>query len=104
MEVKGVFEHFNMRGIKGPQVEFYAPNIKFLSFKAVAAHKYVISFCVGLELYNVGTRKTVFAAYTLTYALMSVLGIAIGIGVTSAIEHNENNYKATVGVLQVSYL
>ena len=56
-----------------------------------------------MELYNVGTPKLLYAAYTLTYALMSVLGIGIGIGVTAAIEDNEKTYQVTVGVLQVSY-
>ena len=72
------------------------------SLIAVAAHKYVISFCVGLELYNVGTPKILYAAYTVTYAMMSVIGIGIGIGVTSAIEDNEKAYMTTVGVLSVS--
>ena len=73
-----------------------------IGFIAVAAHKYVISFCVGLELYNVGTPKLLYAAYTVTYAMMSVIGIGIGIGVTSAIEDNEKAYMTTVGVLSVS--
>ena len=58
---------------------------------------------MGLELYNVGTPKLVYAAYTITYAMMSVIGIGIGIGVTSAIEDNEKAYMTTVGVLSVSY-
>ena len=74
----------------------------FTPLIAVAAHKYVISFCVGLELYNVGTPKILYAAYTVTYAMMSVIGIGIGIGVTSAIEDNEKVYMTTVGVLSVS--
>ena len=78
-------------------------NSYILSLTAVAAHKYVISFCVGLELYNVGTPKLLYAAYTITYAMMSVIGIGIGIGVTSAIEDNEKAYMTTVGVLSVSY-
>ena len=34
--------------------------------------------------------------------MMSVIGIGIGIGVTSAIEDNEKAYMTTVGVLSVS--
>ena len=49
------------------------------------------------------TPKKLYIVYMLTYALMSVLGIAIGIGITSAGEHSGNSYKGTVGVLQVSY-
>ena len=69
-------------------------------FAAVATHKYVISFCVGLELYNADTPKRLYFAYMLVYALMSAIGIAIGIGVTSAIQDNTNAYNVTVGVLQ----
>ena len=35
--------------------------------------------------------------------MMSVIGIGIGIGVTSAIEDNEKAYMTTTGVLSVSY-
>ena len=68
--------------------------------KAVATHKYVISFCVGLELYSVDTPKILYAAYMLIYALMSSIGIAIGIAVTT-VEDNTIVYMVTVGVLQV---
>ena len=68
---------------------------------AVATHKYVISFCVGLELYNANTPKLLYAAYMLVYALMSTIGIAIGIAITSSVEDNTFSYMVTVGVLQV---
>ena len=37
----------------------------------------------------------------LVYALMSVIGIAIGISITVAVENNTTAYMVSVGVLQV---
>ena len=68
---------------------------------AVATHKYVISFCVGLELYNADTPKILYASYMLVYALMSSIGIAIGIAVTTTVEDDTTSYLMSVGVLQV---
>ena len=67
---------------------------------AVATHKYVISFCVGMELYNADTPKKIYAAYMLVYALMTSIGIAIGIVITTVTE-NDPNYLLTTGILQV---
>jgi len=72
----------------------------WLLFAAVATHKYVISFCVGLELYNADTPKLLYAAYMIVYAMMSMIGIAIGIAVTTSVEDNTFAYMITVGVLQ----
>ena len=80
-------------------VNFY-PNLFFCL--AVATHKYVISFCVGLELYNADTPKLLYAAYMIVYAMMSMIGIAIGIAVTTSVEDNTFAYMITVGVLQVN--
>ena len=72
-----------------------------LSYLAVATHKYVISFCVGLELYNAETPKILYAAYMVVYALMSMIGIATGILVTISFEVDTYAYMVTVAVLQV---
>ena len=72
----------------------------FPFFLAVASHKYVISFCVGLELYNADTPKVLYAVYILTFALMSSIGIAIGTTIT-AVQDNTTSYLMSVGVLQV---
>lgn len=69
---------------------------------AVATHKYVISFCVGLELYNAETPMKLYAAYMLVYALMSPIGIGVGIAVTTIVEDNTTAYLVAVGVLQVN--
>ena len=75
--------------------------IIFVLLAAVATHKYVISFCVGMELYNAGTPRKVFIAYILVYALMSPFGIGIGIAITTLVENNTTSYLITIGVLQV---
>ena len=74
--------------------------MKFL-ITAVASHKYVISFCVGLELHNANTPKIIYATYIVVFALMSSIGIAIGIVITT-ISEDSPNYMVTTGVLQVA--
>ena len=74
--------------------------MKFL-ITAVASHKYVISFCVGLELHNANTPKTIYATYIVVFALMSSIGIAIGI-VIATIYEDKPNYLVITGVLQVT--
>lgn len=49
---------------------------------AVAAHKLVIGFCVGVELVNSKTKLVLMLVYMLTYSLVSPLGIGIGIALT----------------------
>ena len=71
-------------------------------FSAVASHKFVIAFCVGLELRNADTPKVRYIVYMLIFSLMSPLGIAIGIVVTSAQDTETPAYIITTGVLQVS--
>ena len=75
-----------------------------ISSTAVAAHKYVISFCVGLELYNANIPKKLYAIYTLTLAITSVIGIGIGTVIISGFEGNQENYMSIwVGIFQVIY-
>lgn len=48
-------------------------------FAAVAAHKFVIAFCIGVELITYNTRRYLSIIYICTFAIVSPLGIAIGI-------------------------
>ncbi|KOB70445.1 Zinc/iron transporter [Operophtera brumata] len=48
-------------------------------FAAVSAHKYIIAFCIGVELLAAGTRRWLSLVYIFTFSFMSALGIAIGI-------------------------
>ena len=48
-------------------------------------HKYVLSFCVGLELFTGKQNKFwINFCYIFVYAVMSPIGIAIGIVVTES--------------------
>ena len=53
-----------------------------LSIAAIAFHKFVINFCVCLELQQNGTKKFIFYSYLTVFSLISSLGIAIGIIIT----------------------
>lgn len=47
-------------------------------FLAVASHKFVIAFCIGVELIASRTRTYLSVIYTCTFAVVSPLGIGIG--------------------------
>ncbi|XP_076643576.1 uncharacterized protein LOC143353857 [Halictus rubicundus] len=49
-------------------------------FAAVAAHKFVIAFCIGVELIASNTRRYLSIIYVCTFAVVSPLGIGIGMG------------------------
>ena len=65
---------------------------------AVASHKYVISFCVGLELFQAQTRLALYTAYIIIYAILTPIGIGIGIGISQI--GTGPAYFVTVGFLQ----
>ena len=48
----------------------------------MTAHKFVISFCVCLELLEAGTKRFIFYSYLGVFSLTSCLGIAGGILIT----------------------
>lgn len=48
-------------------------------FGAVAAHKLVLAFCIGVELVVTRTRFVLLLIYVVTFAIVSPLGIGIGI-------------------------
>ncbi|XP_014473188.1 PREDICTED: zinc transporter ZIP1-like isoform X3 [Dinoponera quadriceps] len=47
-------------------------------FGAVAAHKFVIAFCIGVELIASRTRRYLSIIYVFTFAVVSPIGIGIG--------------------------
>ncbi|XP_017062474.1 zinc transporter ZIP1 [Drosophila ficusphila] len=59
-------------------LESSASSVWFM-FGAVSAHKLVLAFCVGVELIVARTRMTLAVLYVLTFAVVSPLGIGIGI-------------------------
>ena len=70
--------------------------------EAVASHKFVISFCIGLELYHANTPTILYFIYMNIFALMSPIGIGVDIAITNAITQNTTRYMVTVGVLEVT--
>lgn len=48
-------------------------------FGAVSAHKYIIAFCIGVELLAAGTKRWLSIVYIFTFSFVSALGIAVGI-------------------------
>lgn len=47
-------------------------------FGAVAAHKFVIAFCIGVELIASKTRRYLSVIYVVTFAVVSPIGIGVG--------------------------
>ncbi len=66
----------------------------------MATHKYVISFCVGLELITARTPLRLYAVYMCVFSLVSPLGVGIGIGISSAAGTGGDSYTFTVAILQ----
>lgn len=55
-------------------------------FGAVAAHKFVIAFCIGVELVSSGLKTVIIIIYIFTFAVVSPLGIGIGTALTNGSE------------------
>ena len=66
---------------------------------AVATHKYVMSFWVGLELYMAKTRLSIYVIYIFVWSIMSPVGIGIGLAVLGNIAH-PINYYMSIAILQ----
>ncbi|XP_043272674.1 zinc transporter ZIP1-like isoform X2 [Venturia canescens] len=53
-------------------------------FGAVAAHKFVIAFCIGVELIASRTNRFLTVVYVCTFAVVSPMGIGIGMALTGS--------------------
>lgn len=69
-------------------------------FAAVSAHKLVLAFCIGVELIVAQTRLLLVVIYTVTFAVVSPLGILVGILVTSEESGDELSEGMVSFVLQ----
>ncbi|XP_026466508.1 zinc transporter ZIP3-like [Ctenocephalides felis] len=58
-------------------------NVYYL-FGAVSAHKLVIAFCIGIELVSSNLKTKLVIAYIFTFAVVSPLGIGLGLVVSSS--------------------
>jgi zinc transporter 1/2/3 len=61
---------------------------------AVAAHKFVISFCLGVEYLVTGIRRLLLTLYIAIFSIATPVGIGIGIALTS--ESNTDTVATTV--------
>lgn len=69
-------------------------------FAAVASHKFVISFCVGLELSTTGVTLLIHTIYILTFSLVTPLGIGIGIAMTAGVVEGDADHSLSSLILQ----
>ncbi|XP_005174889.1 uncharacterized protein LOC101893290 [Musca domestica] len=65
-------------------------------FAAVSAHKLVLAFCVGVELIVARTRPILAAVYTITFAIVSPIGVAIGLAVSHDSSSSEDSIPSAV--------
>lgn len=63
-------------------------------FGAVSAHKLVIAFCIGIELVSSGLKTVIIVTYIFTFAVVSPIGIGIGLILTN--EGESSTTKASV--------
>lgn len=70
-------------------------NVWYL-FAAIATHKLVIAFCVGVELISTRTKLVLIFVYLATFAAVTPLGIGVGIALSSDGEEAGTSSVATV--------
>ncbi|XP_064091659.1 uncharacterized protein LOC135205240 [Macrobrachium nipponense] len=68
-------------------------------FGAIAAHKFVIAFCLGVKLLT-SMSMGLMVIYMVVFALVSPLGIAIGIIVTETASSDPGAHTVLVTILQ----
>ncbi|XP_068224132.1 uncharacterized protein, partial [Palaemon carinicauda] len=68
-------------------------------FGAIAAHKFVITFCLGVKLLT-SMSMGLMVIYMVVFALVSPLGIAIGIIVTETASADPSTHTVLVTILQ----
>lgn len=66
-------------------LESSSKNVWYM-FGAVSAHKLVIAFCIGVELVTSGMTTSVILIYVFIFAIVSPVGIGLGLIVTSESE------------------
>ncbi|XP_017864831.1 PREDICTED: zinc transporter ZIP1 [Drosophila arizonae] len=67
-------------------------------FGAVAAHKLVLAFCVGMELLVARTRAYLAIIYLITFSIVTPIGIGVGIAISQQSNGNQTNVPS--GILQ----
>ncbi|CAG0879250.1 unnamed protein product [Cyprideis torosa] len=72
----------------------------WILFFGVAAHKFVIAFCVGMELMHTGAPLRRFFGYMFSFCVTSPIGIAVGMAITAWTNPDEYSQELTLAVLQ----
>nr|XP_017003809.2 zinc transporter ZIP1 [Drosophila takahashii] len=67
-------------------------------FGAVAAHKLVLAFCVGMELLVARTRSSLAILYLVTFSIVTPIGIGVGLGISQQVAAGQPSLPS--GVLQ----
>ncbi|KAI8037217.1 hypothetical protein M5D96_009968 [Drosophila gunungcola] len=67
-------------------------------FGAVAAHKLVLAFCVGMELLVARTRASLAIVYLVTFSIVTPIGIGVGLGISQQVAAGQPSLPS--GVLQ----
>ncbi|XP_030749149.1 zinc transporter ZIP3-like [Sitophilus oryzae] len=70
-------------------LESSAGNVWYM-FGAVAAHKLVIAFCIGVELVTTNMKTYLIVIYVFTFAVVSPMGIGIGMAISNLEENSSD--------------
>lgn len=65
---------------------------------AIAAHKLVLAFCIGMEIMMAHTRWLIAVIYLIVFSIVTPIGVGIGIAVSESSAANEPSIPA--GILQ----
>ncbi|XP_067008327.2 zinc transporter ZIP1 [Anabrus simplex] len=76
-------------------LETSVANVWYL-FAAIATHKLVIAFCVGVELVSSRTRLALVLVYIATFAAVTPLGIGVGLVLSNADDSNTSTVATVV--------
>lgn len=61
-----------------------SPAHVWLFFGAIASHKFVLAFCVGVELIVAKTNTKLAVCYVLIFSVVSSIGIGVGMAISSS--------------------
>lgn len=65
---------------------------------AIAAHKLVLAFCIGMEIMMAHTRWLIAVIYLVVFSIVTPIGVSIGIAVSEGSSANQPSIPA--GILQ----
>merc|ERR1712142_1377348 len=72
----------------------------WLLFFAIASHKFVISFCVGMQFVSSGIKVVLTVIYVSTFSIISPIGAGIGIALSETVTSEADMQTSFVTVLQ----